>query len=106
MSGNTNSLANLIGRWSKLYECELSLGPVTKENVFFGARVVRGPDWIYGNQDREGNYGYEYAHQDDDCKYIGTIVGGPDMDGYALVIWDTGCQDYYRIEDWQDLLFA
>lgn len=52
-----------------------------------GLRVVRGPDWIWGNQDGgEGN--------------IGTVVHAGDGDGLGqntvLVCWDNGHQANYR----------
>ena len=52
-----------------------------------GLRVVRGPDWMWGEQDGgEGN--------------VGTVVQlGPDgnlPDGTVLVYWDSGKQANYR----------
>ncbi|XP_015747588.1 PREDICTED: E3 ubiquitin-protein ligase MIB1-like [Acropora digitifera] len=54
-----------------------------------GLRVVRGPDWMWGNQDGgEGN--------------VGTIIhlgqdGGSLPDGTVLVYWDSGKQMNYRV---------
>ena len=51
-----------------------------------GVRVVRGPDWEWGNQD--GGEGY-----------VGTVVnvGKPSNDGYAVVVqWDCGERCKYR----------
>ena len=37
--------------------------PVTMKNAFIGARVMRGPDWYYGEQDGgEGNIGIIGKH--------------------------------------------
>ena len=51
-----------------------------------GLRVVRGPDWMWGNQDGgEGN--------------VGTVVHlGHDIfeDKTVLVYWDSGTQANYR----------
>ena len=52
-----------------------------------GLRVVRGPDWIWGNQDGgEGS--------------VGTVVhignGSRLTDKTVLVCWDTGQQANYR----------
>ena len=57
------------------------------ENVEKGLRVVRGPDWIWGDQDGgEGG--------------VGTIVGiggdGDIHDGTVVVYWDTGKLANYR----------
>ena len=49
-----------------------------------GARVVRGKDWEWGDQDAHG---------------VGTITGGGNSDGWVRVDWDCGSQNKYRIGD-------
>ncbi|CAH3028272.1 unnamed protein product [Porites evermanni] len=52
-----------------------------------GSRVVRGPDWMWGDQDGgEGNVGTVVQHGQDRNLPDGTV----------LVVWDSGRQANYR----------
>ena len=52
-----------------------------------GSRVVRGPDWMWGDQDGgEGNVGTVVQHGQDRNLPDGTV----------LVLWDSGRQANYR----------
>lgn len=59
---------------------------VTVNNFYYGMRVKRGPDWIWGNQDDNG---------------IGTIISSVTENycGYIWidVNWDNHRQNSYRI---------
>ena len=56
---------------------------VTAENVFVGARVQRGPDWTYDDQDSFG---------------LGTITSLPSSSGSVFVLWDGDrFQSQYRV---------
>ncbi len=56
-----------------------------------GVRVVRGPDWKYGDQDGgEGCIGTVYV--DEQLSKEATMLG-PNM---ISVIWDTGVKAQYR----------
>ena len=59
-------------------ECEILTG------VVVGARVVRGQDWVYGNQDGSP-------------PGKGTVTGPHSLDGWVKVKWDHGSADSYRI---------
>ena len=61
--------------------------PERKQSMEVGLRVVRGPDWMWGDQDGgEGN--------------VGTVVqlGGDENlpEDTVLVYWDSGKQANYR----------
>ena len=58
----------------------LSNGPCAMAD---GLRVVRGPDWEWGDQD--GGEGY-----------VGTVVGLEGGGGAVVVQWDTGQRCRYR----------
>jgi hypothetical protein len=67
---------------------------VTKDNAYAGARVRRGPDWMWRNQDGGGE---------------GTIKAISSSYGYtwAWVLWDNLYGNDYRIgHDKHDLIFA
>ena len=55
--------------------------PVKREHVVIGMRVVRGPNWKWGDQDGNGG---------------GTIVSNAG-DGWVTVLWDNGTKDGYRV---------
>ena len=59
-------------------QCEILTG------VVVGARVVRGQDWVYGNQDGSP-------------PGKGTVTGPHSLDGWVKVKWDHGSADSYRI---------
>ena len=48
-----------------------------------GVRVVRGPDWEWGDQD--GGEGF-----------VGTVVGAEEGSGKVVVQWDMGQSHSYR----------
>ena len=55
--------------------------------MLVGSRVVRGPDWMWGDQDGgEGNVGTVVQHGQDRNLPDGTV----------LVHWDSGRQTNYR----------
>ena len=56
---------------------------------FLGVRVVRGPDWKWGNQDGgEGNVGT--------VVHIGTETKSPIKEPIVWVRWDSGSKANYR----------
>jgi hypothetical protein len=57
---------------------------VTTANVYVGARVKRGPDWEWDNQDRRGE---------------GTVLSFDQYTAWATVRWDNFYEDEYRIGD-------
>lgn len=65
---------------------------VTEENFEIGRKVVRGPDWKWGDQD---------------LGKIGVIIGKGSMEDWARVDW-TGKEhdrNTYRIRDFYDLCY-
>ena len=68
---------------------------VTSENVFIGAKVMRGPDWRYDDQD--GGAGS-----------IGVITELHNFVGAAYVEWSSGRAIAYHIglSNKYDLIFA
>ncbi|CAL1544047.1 unnamed protein product, partial [Lymnaea stagnalis] len=57
-------------------------------NVKLGLRVVRGPDWKYGDDDLEGLVGTVVE--------IGGQNGSEAPENSVVVVWDTGVKCYYR----------
>lgn len=43
---------------------------VTQENLVIGAKVLRGPDWSYNNQDKNSIYGITEGITDIDNDYV------------------------------------
>lgn len=80
-------------------ETTTKLISVTQENYKIGARVVRGKNWMWGNQD---NY---HRERNDGELYLGTITE-LSRDGWVRVKWDAGSSDTYRINKQYDLYFA
>ena len=62
---------------------QLLLGSMESLKPVLGLRVVRGPDWEWGDQD--GGEGY-----------VGTVVGLEGGGGAVVVQWDTGQRCRYR----------
>ena len=50
-----------------------------------GMRVVRGPDWDWGDRDHDGGEGF-----------VGTVVGLDARQSGVIVLWDTGHRCEYR----------
>lgn len=73
-------LLDCVKKWNELYEEERV---VTEAKARLGARVVRGKDWDWGNQDKSS---------------IGTItqING-ELEGWVRVEWDSGADNSYRI---------
>ena len=79
---------------SKEVEVTLPNRTVTMENAYVGAKVMRGPDWKWRNQDGgEGN--------------IGTIEN-VQANIWVSVRWSRASWNSYRVgaEDSYDLIFA
>ena len=66
--------------------------PLTVDDYVEGLRVVRGPDWEWGEQD--GGAGHS-----------GTVMGR-DSSGWLRVRWDTGGDNSYRAAEKRDLCRA
>lgn len=58
--------------------------PVSKETCKIGLRVVRGPSWMWKNQD--GGPGH-----------VGTVVSDVDSDSWVGVKWEYGAAFKYRV---------
>jgi len=103
MSGNTNSLANLIGRWSKLYECEIDV-IATVDNIYIGAKVWKGPTWGWWVEADEQVFGKE---QEGEGAGVGIVRSMPrKINGqmYVNVEWESGVSNAYSISPEQDLV--
>lgn len=76
------------------------------ETYDIGARVLRGPDWVYENQDIVDVHGEEVPN----AIGLGIIIypRSDQDDGWAQVRWNTGHVNDYRIgfEDCYDLIYA
>lgn len=59
-------------------------GIVTVRTVYAGARVRRGPDWEWDNQDDGGE---------------GTVLSFDQYNAWATVLWDNFYKNDYRIGD-------
>eukprot|EP00042_Codosiga_hollandica_P039545 m.332455 g.332455 ORF g.332455 m.332455 type:complete len:630 (+) comp55637_c0_seq8:3-1892(+) len=74
-----------------------SAPPIARESSSFppltlGARVIRGPTWHWGEQDRQG---------------LGTIILELDADGWVGVRWDHGGENKYQYSaDQHDVILA
>ena len=68
---------------------------VNRENVRTGMKVIRGPDWNWGDQD--GCSGSS-----------GVIIGAVDSEGWVPVRWSNGSSNKYRVgaNDKYDLKFS
>ncbi len=64
---------------------------ITINNVFVGARVKRGPDWRWKDQDGRGE---------------GTIIEYTPGSKWVGVKWDKAYSNRYRINEYYDLIFA
>jgi E3 ubiquitin-protein ligase HERC2 len=56
---------------------------VSRENAVAGLKVVRGPDWKWGDQD--GGTGN-----------VGTLIAECGSDGWVKVCWPSGTKQSYR----------
>lgn len=64
---------------------------VTMDNVVVGARVKRGPDWQWWDQDGGGE---------------GVITNYEPGDKWVAVKWDMAYSNKYRVDVYHDLIFA
>ena len=74
-------------RFLKALEMRQEANPtVNVKDFFVGMRVVRGPDWKWGDQDKYNGQPGE-----------GLIFGKVDRDKWIRVLWDNGNNKSYRI---------
>lgn len=94
---NTFSMKRLLNTYKELHGLNVSeTGPVTKENVFVGARVASAPDWIYGDQNRYDHQGRPVAVTPG-MSLAGTVVSADKYTTHGVCVeWDTGYKDVYR----------
>lgn len=98
-------------RQRRLMQSQNKLLQLQKQMVF-GARVIRGPDWKWGNQDRSSS-GSNAAFNDlnnngSEKMNEGTVIGELNNEGWVEVIWDNGLVNFYRagFESKYDLALA
>ena len=96
-------------RQKRLMQSNNKLSMLQKQMVV-GARVVRGTDWKWSNQDKsmQNPLANANSHCGGDTVNEGTVIGELSGDGWVEVIWDNGLVNFYRMghEGKHDLLLA
>ncbi|CAF0905235.1 unnamed protein product [Brachionus calyciflorus] len=95
LSSSTTRLSDSERRRQKRQSSRSSL----QKQMILGARVQRGVDWKWGNQDKVS----------EECRpNEGTVITELDSNGWVEVIWDNGVFNFYRMgyESKYDLTMA
>lgn len=98
LSSSTTRLSTYSERRKQKRQSSSRLNSLQKQMVL-GARVIRGTDWKWSNQDKDNEM--------DSRSNEGTVISELN-NGWVEVIWDNGIYNYYRMgyDSKYDLLLA
>ena len=102
LNDNTYAMERLLLGWQDLYDCAIEASVVTTENVYEGARVLKGPDYqvLWNHQ----NVGVGIITTS--AKAIEHFIAIDEDDVWIQVRWEDGGSYGYRISPQHDLIFA
>lgn len=94
-------MERLVDVWGELNGCVIEDEVVTKENAFVGARVAKGPDWDWGDQNINPRSGLEMYGK------ILRLDSEDEFNEYWVQVeWENGRGDSYRVYPQRELVFA